>query len=107
MNDERPPACSSFILPRSSFGYGTSAPVTAQIIDGKAVARQIEQEVLAGISRLGFKPGLVAVRVGNDPASEVYVRNKAKRRASSASKAPSWCFRKHCPKASSWPRSTG
>ena len=53
--------------------------VTARIIDGKAVAREIEQEVLAGISRLGFKPGLVAVRVGNDPASEVYVRNKAKK----------------------------
>lgn len=53
--------------------------MTAHLIDGKAVARQIEQEVLASISRLGFKPGLVAVRVGNDPASEVYVRNKAKK----------------------------
>ncbi len=53
--------------------------MTAHIIDGKAVARQIEQEVLAAISRLGRKPGLVAVRVGNDPASEIYVRNKAKK----------------------------
>jgi methylenetetrahydrofolate dehydrogenase (NADP+)/methenyltetrahydrofolate cyclohydrolase len=51
--------------------------VSAQIIDGKAVAREIESEVAADIVRLGFRPGLVAVRVGNDPASEIYVRNKA------------------------------
>ncbi len=56
-----------------------AAPVTARLIDGKAVARQIEQEVIAAIPRLGRKPGLVAVRVGNDPASEIYVRNKAKK----------------------------
>ena len=53
--------------------------VPAQIIDGKAVARRIEEEVTADIARLGFAPGLVAVRVGNDPASEIYVRNKAKK----------------------------
>lgn len=53
--------------------------MTARIIDGKAVAQKIEQEVAAAIFRLGFKPGLVAVRVGNDPASEIYVRNKAKK----------------------------
>jgi methylenetetrahydrofolate dehydrogenase (NADP+)/methenyltetrahydrofolate cyclohydrolase len=53
--------------------------VPARIIDGKAVARQIEVEVAAEISRLGFRPGLVAVRVGNDPASEVYVRSKARK----------------------------
>lgn len=50
-----------------------------QIIDGKAVARQIEAEVAGEIARLGLSPGLVAVRVGSDPASEVYVRNKAKK----------------------------
>jgi methylenetetrahydrofolate dehydrogenase (NADP+) / methenyltetrahydrofolate cyclohydrolase len=54
-----------------------TAPVTARIIDGKAVALQIEREVADAIARLGFRPGLVAVRVGNDPASEIYVRNKA------------------------------
>ncbi|PYQ30975.1 MAG: bifunctional methylenetetrahydrofolate dehydrogenase/methenyltetrahydrofolate cyclohydrolase FolD [Acidobacteria bacterium] len=53
--------------------------MTAQIIDGKSVARALEQEVAAAISRLSFRPGLVAVRVGSDPASEVYVRNKAKK----------------------------
>ncbi len=51
----------------------------AQIVDGKAVAKVLEAEVAAAISRLGFRPGLVAVRVGNDPASEVYVRNKARK----------------------------
>ena len=53
--------------------------MTARIIDGKAVARQIEERVAADIVELGFRPGLVAVRVGNDPASEIYVRNKAKK----------------------------
>ena len=54
-----------------------TTPVTARIIDGKAVALQIEREVADAIAGLGFRPGLVAVRVGNDPASEIYVRNKA------------------------------
>ena len=53
--------------------------VTARLIDGKAIAQQTEAEVAEAIERLGFAPGLVAVRVGNDPASEIYVRNKAKK----------------------------
>ena len=53
--------------------------MTARLIDGKAVAQQIEQEVVEAIARTGLRPGLVAVRVGNDPASEIYVRNKAKK----------------------------
>ena len=53
--------------------------MTARIIDGKAVARQIEEEVAAELGRVAWRPGLVAVRVGNDPASEIYVRNKAKK----------------------------
>ncbi|MEO8035205.1 MAG: tetrahydrofolate dehydrogenase/cyclohydrolase catalytic domain-containing protein, partial [Acidobacteriota bacterium] len=51
----------------------------AQIIDGKAIARELEQEVSAAIAKLDFAPGLVAVRVGDDPASEIYVRNKARK----------------------------
>src|SRR5947199_7846499 len=51
----------------------------ARLIDGKAVAGTVEAEVVEAIARLGFAPGLVAVRVGNDPASEVYVRNKARK----------------------------
>ena len=51
----------------------------ANLIDGKAVARAVESEVSAAIARLPFRPALVAVRVGNDPASEIYVRSKAKK----------------------------
>jgi methylenetetrahydrofolate dehydrogenase (NADP+)/methenyltetrahydrofolate cyclohydrolase len=51
----------------------------ANIIDGKAVALATETEVANAISSLPWRPGLVAVRVGNDPASEIYVRNKAKK----------------------------
>jgi methylenetetrahydrofolate dehydrogenase (NADP+)/methenyltetrahydrofolate cyclohydrolase len=53
--------------------------VSARLIDGKAIAQESEAEVAAAIERLGFAPGLVAVRVGNDPASEIYVRNKARK----------------------------
>jgi methylenetetrahydrofolate dehydrogenase (NADP+) / methenyltetrahydrofolate cyclohydrolase len=53
--------------------------VSARIIDGKAAARQTEAEVRQELSRLAFRPGLVAVRVGNDPGSEIYVRNKARK----------------------------
>jgi methylenetetrahydrofolate dehydrogenase (NADP+) / methenyltetrahydrofolate cyclohydrolase len=53
--------------------------MTARLIDGKAVAARIESEVRAQIARLGVSPGLVAVRVGNDPASEIYVRSKARK----------------------------
>jgi methylenetetrahydrofolate dehydrogenase (NADP+) / methenyltetrahydrofolate cyclohydrolase len=49
------------------------------LIDGKAVAKVTEDEVRAAIAELGFAPGLVAVRVGQDPASEIYVRNKARK----------------------------
>jgi methylenetetrahydrofolate dehydrogenase (NADP+)/methenyltetrahydrofolate cyclohydrolase len=53
--------------------------VSAHIIDGKAVARQIEEEVSAELARLPYRPGLVALRVGSDPASEIYVRSKARK----------------------------
>lgn len=53
--------------------------MTANIIDGKAVAAGVETEIRAALAKLPYAPGLVAVRVGNDPASEVYVRNKAKK----------------------------
>jgi len=53
--------------------------VAAKIIDGKAVAAAVEIEIRAELEKLPYRPGLVAVRVGNDPASEVYVRNKARK----------------------------
>src|SRR5512135_2540840 len=56
--------------------------MSAKLIDGKAVAETIEQEIREGVARLakrGVRPGLTAVRVGDDPASEIYVRNKARK----------------------------
>ena len=56
--------------------------MTAQILSGKAIADAIKGEVATEVaileSRYAFKPCLVAVRVGEDPASEVYVGNKIK-----------------------------
>lgn len=55
--------------------------MTAQIISGKEVAAEIklklEQEVKA-LTDQGITPGLTVVVVGEDPASQVYVRNKGK-----------------------------
>jgi methylenetetrahydrofolate dehydrogenase (NADP+) / methenyltetrahydrofolate cyclohydrolase len=52
----------------------------AQIIDGKAVAQKVRDEVKAGVAAFraahGRAPGLHVVLVGDDPASAVYVRNK-------------------------------
>ena len=51
------------------------------IIDGKAVAARVRAEVAAQVAELkrrGVAPGLTVVRVGEDPASAVYVRNKIK-----------------------------
>jgi methylenetetrahydrofolate dehydrogenase (NADP+)/methenyltetrahydrofolate cyclohydrolase len=54
--------------------------MTAQIIDGKQVAAQLRERVAQEVARLtqahGLTPGLAVVLVGNDPASEVYVRSK-------------------------------
>jgi methylenetetrahydrofolate dehydrogenase (NADP+) / methenyltetrahydrofolate cyclohydrolase len=51
-----------------------------KILDGQKVAQQIKQEVALEVKNLlevhGVRPCLVAVRVGDDPASAVYVRNK-------------------------------
>lgn len=56
--------------------------MTARIIDGKAYAARLKGRVEAETARLkaahGVVPGLATVLVGNDPASEVYVRNKGK-----------------------------
>jgi methylenetetrahydrofolate dehydrogenase (NADP+) / methenyltetrahydrofolate cyclohydrolase len=51
------------------------------ILEGKPVAERILREVKKGVTGLGFAPGLAVVRVGDDPASKVYVANKLKRAA--------------------------
>jgi methylenetetrahydrofolate dehydrogenase (NADP+)/methenyltetrahydrofolate cyclohydrolase len=54
--------------------------VSAQVIDGKAVAARVRAEVAQGVDayveRTGDGPGLATVMVGEDPASEVYVAGK-------------------------------
>jgi methylenetetrahydrofolate dehydrogenase (NADP+)/methenyltetrahydrofolate cyclohydrolase len=50
--------------------------MTAMLIDGKAVAARLRQDLAARVAALGFAPALRVVRVGDDPASGVYVRNK-------------------------------
>jgi len=53
----------------------------AFVIDGKAIAARVRADVAADVQRLkrehGLTPGLAVVLVGEDPASKVYVRNKA------------------------------
>jgi methylenetetrahydrofolate dehydrogenase (NADP+)/methenyltetrahydrofolate cyclohydrolase len=50
----------------------------ARTIDGKAIAAALRQKIAARAAALPFRPGLRVVRVGEDPASGVYVRNKDK-----------------------------
>jgi methylenetetrahydrofolate dehydrogenase (NADP+)/methenyltetrahydrofolate cyclohydrolase len=55
--------------------------LAAQIIDGKAIAARVRAEAAAraaDLARRGVQPGLAVVLVGEDPASQVYVRNKTK-----------------------------
>jgi methylenetetrahydrofolate dehydrogenase (NADP+)/methenyltetrahydrofolate cyclohydrolase len=52
---------------------------TAKILDGKALAARIRGELAVETARLragGIEPGLAVVLVGDDPASQIYVRNK-------------------------------
>jgi methylenetetrahydrofolate dehydrogenase (NADP+)/methenyltetrahydrofolate cyclohydrolase len=52
--------------------------MSATIIDGKALAETIRARVAEEARKLGIRPGLAAVLVGENPASQVYVRNKVK-----------------------------
>ncbi|MEQ1686283.1 MAG: bifunctional methylenetetrahydrofolate dehydrogenase/methenyltetrahydrofolate cyclohydrolase FolD [Burkholderiaceae bacterium] len=55
--------------------------MTAQLIDGTALSSRIRAEVAqraAALAARGHQPGLAVVLVGDDPASQVYVRNKVK-----------------------------
>jgi methylenetetrahydrofolate dehydrogenase (NADP+) / methenyltetrahydrofolate cyclohydrolase len=56
--------------------------VTAQIIDGKAIAADVRAKVAVDVAaftqRTGVQPGLATILVGDDPASEVYVTMKRK-----------------------------
>ena len=56
--------------------------MTALIIDGKPYPAGLRQRIADHVARLkaghGITPGLAVVIVGHDPASEIYVSNKAK-----------------------------
>jgi methylenetetrahydrofolate dehydrogenase (NADP+)/methenyltetrahydrofolate cyclohydrolase len=56
-------------------------PPAANVVDGRAIAAQIQRELVARVALLkqrGVIPGLAFVRVGEDPASKVYVGRKEK-----------------------------
>ena len=56
--------------------------MTARVLDGAAIAKQIRDEVksetLAFVNAGGLRPGLGALLVGDDPASHIYVSSKTK-----------------------------
>lgn len=56
--------------------------MTAKIIDGKAIAAELREDVAKGVKELiaagGTKPGLATVLIGDNPASHTYVRMKRK-----------------------------
>jgi methylenetetrahydrofolate dehydrogenase (NADP+)/methenyltetrahydrofolate cyclohydrolase len=66
--------------------------VSATILDGKQLAKTMQAEIAAGVldlvQKTGTRPGLAAVLVGEDPASQIYVRNK--RRACQQIGIESW-----------------
>ena len=55
--------------------------MSARVLDGTKISAEIKAELLEEVKQLakdGLRPGLAAVLVGNDPASEVYVRSKVR-----------------------------
>ena len=80
----------------------------ATIIDGKAFAQDLRGRIATAVDGLkadhGLTPGLAVVLVGEDPASQVYVRNKAKQTVECGMN--SWEHRMPAsrPRRKSWPR---
>ena len=55
--------------------------MAAEILDGKIMSAELRAEIAQKVRNLkerGVTPGLAVILVGNDPASEIYVRNKGK-----------------------------
>src|SRR5438128_9367614 len=56
--------------------------MAAMLLDGKKLAQTMQGEIAAGVAdmvqKTGARPGLAAVLVGDNPASQIYVRNKRK-----------------------------
>jgi methylenetetrahydrofolate dehydrogenase (NADP+)/methenyltetrahydrofolate cyclohydrolase len=61
--------------------FNQPLPMTAQLIDGNLLSKQLRSEMAARVQALqakGITPGLAVILVGDNPASQVYVRNKVK-----------------------------
>jgi methylenetetrahydrofolate dehydrogenase (NADP+)/methenyltetrahydrofolate cyclohydrolase len=61
--------------------FNFSNPMPATILDGSKIAAEIRAEAAAAVQSMtaaGIRPGLAVVLVGNNPASEIYVRGKVK-----------------------------
>ncbi len=69
-------------MPESGSTMTPATPHQARLIDGRAVAARVRAEVARQVAvlaaRHGVTPGLAAILVGADPASEIYVRNKGR-----------------------------
>jgi methylenetetrahydrofolate dehydrogenase (NADP+)/methenyltetrahydrofolate cyclohydrolase len=69
-------------MPEPSSGNAPDIMPPARIIDGRAVAARVRAEVARQVAvltgRHGITPGLAVILVGEDPASEIYVRNKGR-----------------------------
>lgn len=52
--------------------------MSAALIDGKAIAARLRAEVAAAVTKLPGQPALAVMLVGDDPASQIYVRNKGR-----------------------------
>ena len=56
--------------------------MSAQILDGKAISAKIRESIKNEVEKLVKKglraPGLVVIQIGNNPASEIYIKNKKK-----------------------------
>ena len=48
------------------------------IIDGKAISAALKEGLAEHVAKMGSKPSLAVILVGEDPASKVYVKNKIK-----------------------------
>jgi methylenetetrahydrofolate dehydrogenase (NADP+) / methenyltetrahydrofolate cyclohydrolase len=68
-------------MPSSTLSSAAQDSVAMQLLDGRATAAQIQRELagrVAALKKRGVSPGLAFVRVGEDPASKVYVGRKEK-----------------------------
>src|SRR6476660_7212151 len=62
---------------RFALRHGYARPVTATLIDGKALGARVREEVAASVAELGHV-GLATILVGDDPASHIYIDLKQK-----------------------------